>query len=82
MAPPLLKPQQSALLNKWSESDRAPSTQALPQPKSSGDQNAPEPQASGDENFPQRQKATFDLAKRLVEAIVFTKTPWPILSDD
>jgi len=26
--------------------------------------------------------ATIELAKRFMEAIVFRKTPWPILSDD
>jgi len=41
MAPPQLKREKSALRNKSSESDRAPSAQVLPQPKSSGDQNAP-----------------------------------------
>jgi len=82
MAPPLLKCQKSALLNKSSESDRAPSAQALPQPKSSGDQNAPEPKASADQNVPQHQKATFVVAKRFMEAIVFTKTPRPILPND
>jgi len=82
MAPPLLKRQKSALLNKSSESDRAPSAQAQPQPKSSGDQNAPHPKASAVQNVPQHQKATFDVAKRFMEAIVFTKTPWPIISDD
>jgi len=82
MAPPLLKRQKSALLNKSSESDRAPCAQALPQPNSSGDQNAPQPKASADQNVPQHRKATFQVAKRFMEAIVFTKTPWPILSDD
>jgi hypothetical protein len=82
MAPPLLKLQKSALLNKSSESDRAPSAQALPQPMSSGDQNALQPKASADQNIPQHQKATFEVAKRFMEAIVFTKTPWPILSHD
>jgi hypothetical protein len=82
MAPPLLKRQKSALLNKSFESDRAPSTQALRQPKSSGEQNALQPKASADQNFPQHPKATFEVAKRYMEAIVFTKTPPPILSDD
>jgi hypothetical protein len=81
-APPQLKYQQSALLNESSESDRAPSAQALQQPKSSGDQNALQPKASADQNVPQYQKATFDVAKRFMKAIVFTKTPWPIFSDD
>jgi len=83
MAPPLLKRQKSVLLNKFSESDRAPSGRALVLPKkSSGDQNIPQPKASSDQNVPQHQKATFEVAKRFMEAIVFTKTPWPILSDD
>ena len=59
MAPPLLKRQKSALLNKSSESDRAPSAQALLQPMSSGDQNAPQPKASAYQNVPKHQKATF-----------------------
>jgi len=83
MAPPLLKRQKSALLNTSSESDRAPSARALVLPnKSSGDQNIPQPKASSDQNVPQHQKATCQVAKRFMEAIVFTKTPWPILSDD
>ena len=82
MAPPLLKRQKSSLLNKLSESDRAPSTQALPRRKSSGDQNVPQPKASADQNVPQHQKATFEVAKRFMEAIVFKKTPLPILSND
>jgi len=82
MAPPLLKCQKSTLLNKLSESDRAPSTQVLPLRMSSGDQNVPQPKASADQNVPQHQKATFEVAKRFMEAIVFTKTPWPIISDD
>jgi len=82
MAPPLLKRQKSALLNKSSKSDRAPSAQALPQPKPSGDQNAPQPRASADQNVPQHKKATFEVAKRFIEPRVFMKTAWPILSDD
>jgi hypothetical protein len=82
MAPPLLKRQKSALLNKSSESDHAPSAQALQQPKSSGDQNALQPKATADQNVTQREKATFEVAKRFMEAILFTKTPSPILSDD
>jgi len=56
--------------------------QALPLPKASGDQNVPQPKAGGDHNIPQHQKATFEVAKRFMEAIVFTKTPWPIISDE
>jgi len=36
----------------------------------------------GDHNVPQHQKATFEVAKRFMEAIVLTKTPWPIISDE
>jgi hypothetical protein len=54
----------------------------LPQPKSSGDEDAPQPKASGDQNILQYQKATSEVAKSFVEAIVFAKTPWPIVSDD
>ena len=54
----------------------------LLQPKSSGDQNAPQPKASANQNVPQHQKATFEVAKKFMEAIVFTKTAWPISSDD
>jgi len=50
--------------------------------KSSGDQNIPQPKASSDQNVPQHQKCTFELAKRFMEAIVFTKNPWPMISDD
>jgi hypothetical protein len=82
MAPPLLKRQKSALLNTSSESDRAPSALVLPQPKSSGNQNARQPKASADYNVPQYQKVTFEVAKRFMEAIVFMKTPRPIVSND
>jgi hypothetical protein len=67
IAPPLLKRQKS-VINISRESDVL---QALPLPK-----------ASGDHNVPQHQKATFEVAKRFMEAIVFTKTPWPIISDE
>jgi len=83
MAPPLLKREKSSLLNKLSESDHAPSARALVLPnKSSGDQNIPQPKASSDQNVPQHQKGTFEVAKRFMEAIVVTKNPWPIISDD
>jgi len=50
--------------------------------KSSRDQNISQPKASSDQNVPQHQTGTFDAAKRFMEAIVFTKNPWPIISDD
>jgi len=59
MAPPLLKCQKSSLLNKLSESDRAPFTRALVLPnKPSGDQNSPQPKASSNQNVPQHEKDT------------------------
>jgi len=82
MASPPLKCQKSTLLNKLAESDHAPSTQALPLRMFSGAQNVPQPKASADQNILQHQKATFEVAKRFMEAIVFTKTHWPIISDD
>ena len=83
MIPPLLQREKSSRLNKLSESDCAPSvrTQVLPN-KSCGDQNAPWPKASSDYNVQQHQKATFKVVKWFMEAKVFTKTPWPILSYD
>jgi len=80
MAPPLLKRQKSTV-NILRESEIVPS-QALPLPKSGGDHTVPQPKAGGDHNVPQHQKATFEVAKLFMEAIVFTKTPWPIISDE
>jgi len=83
MPPPLLKRQDSTLPNKFSESDCVPSTRALVLHNNSrGDQIAPQPKASSVQMVPQQQKAMFEVAKRLMEAIVFTKYPRPILSDD
>jgi len=82
IAPPLLKHQESTLLRKLSDSDHAPSTQAQPLPKSSGDQNVPQPKSSADQNVPQHQKVTFQVAQWSRVEIVFTKTPWPMISDD
>ena len=79
MAPPLLKRQKSTI-NISRESDIV---QALPLPKAGGDHNMPQQKpGGGDHNVPQHQKATFEVAKRFMEAIVFTKTPWPIISDE
>jgi hypothetical protein len=80
MAPPLLKRQKSTV-NILRESEIVPA-QALPLPKAGGDHSVPQPKAGGDHNVPQHQKATFEVAKRFMEAIVFTKTPWPIISDE
>jgi len=78
IAPLLFKREQSAI-NISCESD---TVQVLPLPKAGGDHTVAQPQAGGDHNVPQHQKATFEVAKRCREAIVFTKTPWPIISDE
>jgi len=79
IAPPLLKHQKSAI-NISRESDFV---QALPLPKAAGDQNVPQQKpGGGDHNVPQPQKATLEVAKWFLEAIVLTKTPWPIISDE
>jgi len=80
LAPPLLKRQKSAI-NILRESDVIPA-QALPLPKAGGDQNVPQPKAGGYRNVPQHQQTTFGVAKRFRKAIVFTKTPCPIISDE
>jgi hypothetical protein len=54
----------------------------LPLPKAGGDHNDPQPKAGGDYNVPQHQKASFEVAKWFMKAILFTKSPWPILSDE
>jgi len=79
MAPPLLKLQKSTI-NISRESDIV---QELPPPKGGGDHNMPQQRpGGGDHNVPQHQKATFEVAKRFMEAIIFTKTPWPIIPDE
>jgi len=79
IAPPLLKRQKSAI-NISRESDIV---QALPFPMAGGDQNVRQQKPrGGDHNVPQHRKANFEVAKLFMEAIVFTKTPWPIMSDE
>ena len=80
IAPPLLKHQKSTI-NILRESDVLPA-QALPLPKTGGDQNVPQPKAGGDHNVPPRQQVTFEVAKQFMDAIIYTKTPWPIISDE
>jgi hypothetical protein len=83
LAPPLLKGQKSSLIDKVSESGPPPSPRAPVLPvKSSGDHNIAHPKPCTDQNVPQHQKSTFEVAKRFMEAIIFTKTQWPILSDN
>jgi len=56
--------------------------QALPLSKAGGDQNIPEPKADRDHNVPQYKKESFQVGKQFMEAIVFTNTPWPIISNE
>jgi len=80
LTPPLLKRQKSAINIVSRESDIV---QVLLLPKAGGDQNVPEQKpGGGDHNVPQHQKATFEVAKQFMQAIVFTKTPSPIISDE
>jgi hypothetical protein len=77
--PPLLNCQKSTI-NISPESDIV---QALPLPMAGEDQNVPQQKpVGGDHNVPQHQQGTFDVAKLFKEAIVFTKIPWPIISDE
>jgi len=78
IAPPLLKRQKSAI-NISHESDIV---QVLPLPKPGGDRNVPQPTACGDLHVAQHQNATFEGAKWFIEAIIFTKTSWLIISDE
>jgi len=80
IVPPLLK-RKNSTVNKLRQSEIVPA-QALPHPKAGGDKNAPQPKAGGDYSVHQQQKATFKVAKRFMEAILFTKTPRPIISDE
>jgi len=80
IAPPLLKLQKSTI-TILHESDVVPA-QALSFIKAAGDQNLSQPKAGGDNNVPQHQKATFEVVKQFMEAILFTMTPWPIISDE
>jgi hypothetical protein len=82
MVPLQLKHPKSALLNKSSDCAHAPSALALLQPKTSGDQNTPQTKTSADQNVPLYQNVSFEVVKRFIKAIVFTMTPWQILSDD
>ena len=45
------------------------------------DQNILQPKASSEQSVHQHQKATLQVAPRFIEAIVLTKTPWPLLFD-
>jgi len=72
MSPPLPKRQRSSLLSQLLEFGCAPSTEALPLRKSSGDQNVLQSKASADQKVPQHQMATFEVAKMFMDAIIVT----------
>jgi hypothetical protein len=76
---PLLFKRQKSVINISCESDLV---EALPLPNVRGDQNVPQPKAGGDHNIPQHQKATLQVATKFMEAIVFPKTPWQIISNE
>lgn len=78
----MFKCQNSHILNKLSKSDCTRLIQILLLPKSSGDQNAPQSKASSFQYIPQHQKTTFMLVHIFMEAIVFTQTSWPIISNN
>jgi len=80
IAPPLLKCHKSNT-NILRESDVIPA-QALPLPNADGDENVPQPMAGGDRNVPHHHRAIVEVAKHFIEAIVFPKTPWPIISNE
>jgi len=79
MAPPLLQSHKSTI-NLSCESDIV---QVLPLPIAGADQNGLQQKpGGGDHNVPQHRKVKFQVAKRFMEAIVFTRTPWRITSDE
>ena len=79
-APPFIKHQKSTI-NILRETDVIPA-QALPLPQAGGDQYVPQPKAGGDHDVSQHQKVTIEVAKWFMEAMVFTKNRWPIVSDE
>jgi len=78
IAPPLLKHQKSTI-NVSRESDIV---QVLHIPKTGGDHNVLQTQVGGDHSVPKYKKVTIEVAKQHMEANVFTKTPWPVISDE
>jgi len=48
---------------------------------SNGGKNFLQPKGSADQNVPQHQEISFEVVKRFMGAIVFTRTPLLILSD-
>jgi len=80
IAPPLLKRQKSNIIIIH-VSDVLPA-QVLPLPEAGGNQIVSQPKAGGDHNVPRHQKEISMVAKWFIEGIVFSKTPWPIISND
>jgi len=78
IALPLLERQKSAI----NISRKSVIVQMLMFPKNGADHNVPQPKAGGDHKVPQHEKATFEVAKQFMQAIVFTKTPSPIISNE
>jgi hypothetical protein len=73
--------QQKLTISILRVSDVVPA-QALPLPKAGGDQNVSQPMASREHKVTPHRKVTFQVAKRFMAAIVLTKPPWGIISDE
>jgi len=80
MAPPLLKRQKSII--SWLHQSYLVPAQAPPLPIAGEHHNVPQQKASRNQHVPDHQKATLDVLKRFMEAIVFTKTPGPVGSNE
>jgi hypothetical protein len=79
MAPPLFN-SQKATINISRESDIV---QALPLPTAGAHQSVPQQKpGGGDHHVSQHQKATVEVANWFMQAIVFTMTPCPFISDE
>jgi len=72
---------QRATFNRLCEFDPLLS-QAIPLPKSSGDQNISHPKAGVDINIPQYQGTTTEIAFTFREAIMFQMTAWKTISNE
>jgi len=79
---PQLKHQKTTLLNKLTRCDYAAPAIVCPLPKCSRDWKIEQCKASGIQFISTYKMATVQIAYRLMKAIVFTKTPWPILSNE
>jgi hypothetical protein len=79
--PPPLPKREKSTINILPQSDIVP-TQGLPLHQSGGNQIIPQQKGGGDHNVAQHAKATFNVAKWFIEAILFTKTHWQIISNE